>query len=1021
MKYHHSIFTIVAVGFLHCSVFAQETYDYLGANGSFHHGVSLFEHQLYPASYQKFTALIDYQDLRVIPSDDQINVELMQALSAVYAGKSNATLMVQQFVAKYPNHPNASLAHLELGKYYFNHQQFDRALEQLNKVNASALNDDQRIDYNMSYGYTLFIKKRFKEAQPYLQSVHQSVSPYQKQATYYLALSYYFEKNYKEAQSLLAQLENDPRYGPDIPYYYSRILFDQHQYQEVIDYLEPKMNTSLRNTLEVNQILGQSYFNLQQYQKALPYLERYSQETTKQSPEALYQLAYTQYQLGYYQEAVRNFEQLNIVSNELGQYALYALAESYLKIDDKEKSIQAFDRAAQMNFNPKISETAAFNKAKLSAELGRNNVAIDLLKNFIATYASSQYTQEAKELLVDVLLTTTNYQEALNVLEGVSNRTARMSAALQKASYYRAVELYNTNNHGAAKPLFEQAITTGGDQRYSALSNYWLGEMAYEYNRYALAETYFNKFLSSGIQIPEQYQDQCHYSLGYCYYNQDNYNEASKYFQKVPASQSFGADAKLRQGDALFVQKNYNAAKRAYQSLINANPTQKDYAAFQLAILTGLQGQNQSKLNQLQQIYGANPNSPYADDALFEEGRAYFAQENYGKAEQVFQQFIKQYPQSELLRQGYNQIGLLYFNQSNYEDALVNYEVVVKQFPNSDEASAALQAIKEIYIVQGRADDYLVYLRTVPGASISNSEAEELLFLSGETPFKNGDCATAKKAFDNYLNQYANGYFAANAHFYRGECLNQSNQIEAAMADFAAVANLANNKFSERSMIRLARYYYRANNYEDAVKYYVKLSTLSPDTESIYEDEIEMGLMQSYNRLNQRQDAYPYAEMVSKQEQVSPGVLAEAKFIMAWSMAYDGRNQAAIPALEASIKDLNSQYGAEARYLIAKSLQNLGNYEQSTEAAYRVSDETPSEDDWVALSFILIGENYAQLGELFQAKATVQSVLDNYKGSNQKIIQEAQGLLESITAQEAAGSTIQNTDSTTNQLQLRDE
>ena len=42
----------------------------------------------------------------------------------------------------------------------------------------------------------------------------------------------------------------------------------------------------------------------------------------------------------------------------------------------------------------------------------------------------------------------------------------------------------------------------------------------------------------------------------------------------------------------------------------------------------------------------------------------------------------------------------------------------------------------------------------------------------------------------------------------------------------------------------------------------------------------------------------------------------------------------------------------------------------------------PSHDYWVAKSFILLADNYVAMKDTFQAKSTLQSVIDNYEGKD---------------------------------------
>jgi hypothetical protein len=42
----------------------------------------------------------------------------------------------------------------------------------------------------------------------------------------------------------------------------------------------------------------------------------------------------------------------------------------------------------------------------------------------------------------------------------------------------------------------------------------------------------------------------------------------------------------------------------------------------------------------------------------------------------------------------------------------------------------------------------------------------------------------------------------------------------------------------------------------------------------------------------------------------------------------------------------------------------------------------PNYDYWVTKTFILLADNYVALNDTFQAKATLQSIIDNYKGDD---------------------------------------
>ena len=107
---------------------------------------------------------------------------------------------------------------------------------------------------------------------------------------------------------------------------------------------------------------------------------------------------------------------------------MYLLANAYLKINDKVNARNAFQFCASNTSNAFQKEVAGFNFAKLSYELNYYDVASKGLQSFISTYPKSIYIPEAKEILINTLANTSNYEEAL----GLFNKLPVKSAEIQK-------------------------------------------------------------------------------------------------------------------------------------------------------------------------------------------------------------------------------------------------------------------------------------------------------------------------------------------------------------------------------------------------------------------------------------------------------------------------------------------------------------------------------------------------------------------------------------------------------------
>ena len=89
---------------------------------------------------------------------------------------------------------------------------------------------------------------------------------------------------------------------------------------------------------------------------------------------------------------------------------------------------------------------------------------------------------------------------------------------------------------------------------------------------------------------------------------------------------------------------------------------------------------------------------------------------------------------------------------------------------------------------------------------------------------------------------------------------------------------------------------------------------------------------------------------------------------------------------------------AEAKYNVANLEYLRGNYKASQKTCFELINKLGDYDYWVAKTFILLADNYVRLKDIFQAKSTLQSVIENYKG-NDEVLPEAKSKLAQLNNQ----------------------
>ena len=94
--------------------------------------------------------------------------------------------------------------------------------------------------------------------------------------------------------------------------------------------------------------------------------------------------------------------------------------------------------------------------------------------------------------------------------------------------------------------------------------------------------------------------------------------------------------------------------------------------------------------------------------------------------------------------------------------------------------------------------------------------------------------------------------------------------------------------------------------------------------------------------------------------------------------------------------------GAEAHYLIAEIQHKQKRYKESMETAFKFNNSFGNYEYWLGKNFLLIADNYVAQNELFQARGTLNSIIDN--SPEKEIVEQAKAKLATLDNQQGQGS-----------------
>ena len=988
---------------------AQQTSFINDPQGTFNQAKEYFQKEQYSLAYPLLKEL-QLKQRETDRSNRALNYQEVKYYTIVCALKQNeetAATLAREFIALEDNAARVQMMSYHLAEYYFRKQNYSEAIPAFEKVSIDNLSNREIADLKFHLGYSYFTSQQFDQAKPLLNTIRQlPKDPNYRDANYYYGFLAFYDKNYKDALDAFTVVENHEEYGKVVPYYIANIYYSTNQKDKALQYAEARLGKGNQYyDLELRQLVGHAYYEKKQFDKARPYLETFVNKSKKVSREDLYELSFSYYQAGNWNKAIEGFKQLGGESDSLAQNSMYLLGDAYLKTGQKANARNAFLFCASNSSNAKQREISMYNYAKLSYELGYQDIALTELQKFLQTYPNSEYNTEARELLVGVLANTNNYKDALALMDGLKSPSQNARQVYPQILYGRATELINDGMLVPANELLTRAEKDPNNRAVLPYIQFWKGEIAYRQNNIDEAIRYYFEYLKSGAVNGEVNPTNAKYNLGYSFLKKENYRQALGFFEQIVTTPRINSapieqDAYIRMADAYFMNREYSKALGMYNKVLDFSWSGGDYATFQKAMVAGVNN-GKEKINLLSSISRKYPTSTLIPDANLEIANTYLSSEQFREAIPFLKNVVNDV-NSSLKPKAFLKLGLAYYNLENNKEALTQYSALLKQYPNSPEADEALENAKVIYVEEGRTAEYVNFARSM-GKDISTTQEDELAYEEAEVQFNNGNFAAAAKKFEDYLSRFPEGKYSLEALYYKSEIyLNQKDWAKA-VAGYEALGDKAPHKFGEKSLLQAARInFFDLKSYEKAEKYYNRLKDFASTQE--HKLEAMRGLLRSQYQLQKWNDAVTNAKELLSQKSAGTDDKVLANMAIAKSYQMSNQCELAITNYRTVVSLSKSAYGAEARYEIANCFFSQNRFADAEKAAFEVINKAGSYEDWVTKAYLLLGDVYFKQKDYFNAKATFQSVIDNAKLEDLR--QEADRKLKVVEEEEKKESKV---------------
>ena len=966
------------------SVSAQKEVNQYNPKSLYEKGILFYENKHYASAIDCFEQYISSVDDK--KQEDVVMAKYYEAASTLFLDETDGENKITTFIKENPTALVADQAKLLYGNYLFKTRKYRDALKTYSSIISSNLSKEEQDESDFKQAYCYYQTQNVAQATPIFERLAKSEHAYTNDARYYYAHILYINGQEDEALEYFNMLKEGSSYSDIAIIYILQINFNKNNYANVIDSGDDVLQKAHKNRKsDIALMIAESWQQEGNYSKSLEYYNIAMQNSRRKLPREIeFNIGFCKMKNEDYQGAIEHFTKAADKNDELAQYASYYMAQCYSNTDQDKFARNTYLKAYKMNFNDTLKENALYNYAVLSFIPGIDpfNESISVLNEYIKTHPQSSQISELQDIAIHLLLNSNDYSKVLETLEQYEKLSPELKKIQSNITYNVGIQYYNEGKYQDAIRYFEKSSNNKDIESNSQKEAiYWLADSYYQLKNYNEAEDAYIRFIDTkGANNLEVYA-LAHYNLGYIYLNNNDYANASVKFKEFINNDKLSdkerqGDAWTRIGDCYFIQRQYNNAITSYNNSLKISNKNADYIYFQQAMGYGALGKSKEKINSLNTLIVRHQKSVYYDRAIYEMGMAQLNSNDNKSAITSFNKVIKERPRSQYARKSLMKIGMIYYNNDENDKALESLKTIVAQYPNTEESREALNIISSIYRDNNEIQSYFDYIAENNLAEISIDKQDSLTFRNIEDFYSSKKYQQVIKGAKQYIEKHPNGAYLLDVHYYAMNSMEMTNETEGIRSHIEYIINQNDNDYTDQALLLIARMEYDESSYSNSAKYYERLLNIT-ENQQIITEAIE-GSMKSYYFDKQYDKAIEKANQLMRMQDINGNQKKQANYILGKSY-FDKKDYAeALKHFEIYSAIDNTETGAECACLSAVCLYNTQRYDEAEEKVFFVSDKFSNYINWTARSFIILSDVYVAKDNIFQAKETLKSVIENY-------------------------------------------
>ena len=913
--------------------------------------------------------------------------------SLILRRESEAVYLFDAFQIRYPAHPLAFEARLAVGKYFYTSGQHDKAITTLARVVQKEPPPEVAARALYWMGESAIELDNLPEAVGYferaaLEYPETTTAPI---ALYAVAATQVRRQEPEEAvrffELLSARYPQSP-YTQNLGLTLAEVYYELGDYQRSIDEVQRRLpNLSGPAVDRANFLLAESYNQLRNSDQAIIYYRRFT-ESNQDSPfyrNALYGLAWNYHYEGAFQWAADHFAQVvqgGERDNLAARAAYYQAVNTQLAGRDYD-ALDMFKNAVAQYPSSDIADHMLFELGMAAYDLRLWEDARDAYTRLLNEFPNSDLAGEAFYRRGSTFIALGDFDAALSNFDRAAALDAAPRELKEEVLFQKAWLQYRNEDYADSAPAFMELFQQNPGTEVGGDALFWAAESYHQMGDLLRAAQLFQQYLrgySGGKQA-----DAAHYALGWTHFKQGNYEAAIGEFQRflsqyrdVNEFVPYRSDALLRLADSYYALKRYPEAIQTYTRI--GGEDGDDYALYQIGQAYYNAGEGFEAITTFRRLLNEFPESSWVEEAQYNLGYLYFQNGNYGEAINAYQKLISQYPRDPLAAKAQYGIGDALYNQENLEGAVDAYKTVLERYPNSPFSSDAAAGIQTALIALGDEERANDIVETLAGNSDSAAMADELRFRQAEVKYQTGRIDEALLDFQRFVRSSENTQLLPDAYYYLGSIFTERNRSQEAEAYFRRIITVhPQSPRRADATQQLGDLLLEQNNSQEALDLFKSLESIRLDNTQMIA-QARYGQAKALLQLGRLGEAErllsDLIQSGASTAQIGPALLGLARVY-----ENNGRTTDAINQYRQVVNQNLDETGAESLYRLGSLLIQQGQERAALEELGRMPVLYAGYTEWVAQGYLLQAQAFKNLGQRGDAMAMYDRVIDEFSGT----------------------------------------